>query len=502
MYDKIIPLTSETKYEVFISSNKRPDVVQVTDCIINATAKKGQISCTMDSFAGPGNYSFNEEACRDYIMRSDIFVIIVGAHYGSDLNGKPFIAVEYEIAKDLKKPIIVILLKEGDARTFRKLLVVNDKAEEKHDNGYWKFRKKFDNNNYTKIPFGIDPDIKVITDDYVDALNKIINNLNGKNGWNWANSELTADIIAKLNSNTTLGNRTKKNSDFKKVIAQYFIREYLEGLIMNDYLKFFFESGSSTAFAAKEFVKFVKEDPHMEWAMKSSYAQIKTNNVQANIYFLLNQRLKKLEIYPQGLPNDEYGATYGKLVDFDAYKTDQAKQEDFNFLKYLAEHDEIKTALTEITSELNEDYIDPTEKGMIFMAASGVENSAGPFVGSFKNMLFKKALLASKCPTVLFLDQKKLTKKSENRYFVCDNTLKWKDICKGSICSPFADPDKSFAKPFAIAIGIRAAAYNQTKKILQKDLFFDKIAKKNIQINDRKFIGIVAANDAFWEIIK
>lgn len=502
MADEISPLIPETKYEVFISSTRTKDVELIRDCIINATAKRGQISCIMESFSGPGNYSYNEKACRDYILRSNIFVIIVGACYGSDLNGKPFIAVEYKIAQDSKKPIIAIILKDGDARTFRKQLVDKDKAEKENEDGYWEFRKQFDDNNFARIPFGISPDFKVVTDGYRDALNKKIDNLNRKNGWNWANSEITADIIAKLNSNITLGERTKENSDFKKAIAQIFIREYLQKLIMKDYLKFFFESGSSTAFVAKEFVKFCLEDPHLEWAKKSSYAQIKTNNVQANIYFLLNQRLKTLEFYPQGLPIDKYGATYGDLDNFDAYATNSAKKMGFDFLNYLDSYDVIKIALTKIVSKLNEDYLVPTEKGMIFMAASGIESSAGPFVSSFKNMLFKKALLASECPTVLFLDKTKLPKESKNRYFVCDKILKWEDICNGRIYSPFADPHKSFAKPFAIAIGIKATEYNETISILQDKFSLDEVAKEDIYINGQNIVGLVVANDSFREIIK
>ena len=204
------------------------------------------------------------------------------------------------------------------------------------------------------------------------------------------------EIISKLNRNKLLSNRTRENSDLKLGIAQLFIRDKLRKLLAKDYRKFFFESGSSTAFVAKEFVDYYSENHDRNLTSTCKDLQIETNNVLANIYFRLNQEMDKLCMYPQGIPRDEYGATYGQLENFMGHEWPRDVPVDFSISEFLNKdiNINIKDQLTGITDKFNENYVDSTKpwKGMIFMAASGVGRNTdkfqGPHVHSFINMLF------------------------------------------------------------------------------------------------------------------
>ena len=554
---------SEAKYEVFISSTRK-DLVKIRDCIINATLENGHLPCAMEHFAGAGYQSTNTlDLTRVYIRRSDIFVHIVGAHYGTELNlghleeehaqypdgtldtdqikplssdmaiqpqtrqkgdflsgiehvpGKSFTSQERVYADELGKPIILLLLEKEKAKEARNRV---EDAEKEKENDYWSSREQLDNPLVIKCPFDSLTDESKINDlgkKYVIALNRVTKRLelDGKGGWNRANSDLMADIITKLNSNTKLGDRAEKNSDLKIGIARFFIKTFLPTLISGNYRKFFFESGSSTAFVAKEFVDLFRVDPTIPWALTSKNVQIKTNNVIAHIYVLLNLRVKKLDFYPQGIPKDEYGATYGQLEEFIGHRCAcNLKKNPENFSRYIGKHEKVKKVLTEITNNFDNYSISSTKKearGMIFMAASGIGISPGfegPHVGSFINMLFKKSILASKCPTVMFLDQTKLPKESMDRYPVCDDKLTWSDICNGSISSPFQDgedlPKKE--KPFAIAIGRWADEDDKISKEIEKHLekfSLHYVVERKIRIDNKDVIGLVAANENFRKII-
>jgi hypothetical protein len=551
---------SEAKYEVFISSTLS-GLEEIRKCIIDVTFENGHLPCAMEHFAGAGYQKPNTlDLTREYIRRSDIFVRIIGSHYGTELNldgqKESFTDFEYKRAEEFEKPTIILLLEKDEAKEARSHM---GEAEKKHEEAYWRDREQFDNPLVMKCPFNSltdENEIKDLGRKYLMALNRVTKRLelDGKGGWNRANSELMAGVITKLNSNTTLGDRAERDSDLKIGIARVFIKTYLPALITENYQKFFFESGSSTAFVAKEFVDLFRVDPTIHWASTSSKkVQIKTNNVIAYIYFLLNLRVKTLDFYPQGIPKDEYGATYGDLEEFIGHVCAcDLKKNPENFLKYLKKHDRVKEVLTGITNRFEEDYVDDPKKegrGMIFMAASGIGTSPGefegPHVGSFINMLFKKSILASKCPTVMFLDQTKLTKKLGDRYPVCDNRLTWSDICNGSISSPFQDLEKEHAqslggtldtdqiktlsigmiiqpqtrqkgdflphiehalekkeKPFAIAIGMRANEKDKVENyFLKRFSSLEVVVEKDILINNKKVSALIVANKKFRKII-
>ena len=465
----------KAKYEVFISSADK-HIEPIRRAIIEATSEMGYIPTIEQSRE-------RAEVSED-IMRSDIFVLIVGAEFELDLNRESFIAFEHERAKEFKKPIIYLLLKKERAE---KLLdgLSNEKKF------YKKFMSSLDTDS-SIIIFDFTNNMDKIKSEYVKKLENATKKLNGKVGWFRVNSELMAKIIDRFVNNTKLMDRTIENSDLKETIAHFFIKYYLPILITNGCLKFFFESGSSTAFLAKEFVDSYETKSIDVWGkINPGEVQIKTNNSLAHSYFFWGQNLGTLCMYPPGNPNNEYGATLGILEDVNG-PLPSSKE---NVGTFRGSEMELN-AINGFAKEFNNDYVsvgsEIEHKGIIFMAASGVEidegKDEGPHVHSYRNMLFKKALLASKCPTVMFLDGTKLPKKKENRYLVCDNNLSWRGIC--SIESP---------KPFAIAIGLRADAVKE-KEI--REIF--KELKLYVKAED--YIGdicvLVAENVSFTSILK
>jgi hypothetical protein len=499
---------SETKHEVFISSPwKRMEEIRMA--LISATSENGQIPCAMEYFSNSGDSSSNINKAEKFIRRSDIFALVLGPYYGTKLsNGVSFTEQEYKFAKEHNKPMIVLMLSRTKAQELRDR---PDNEDRKHDEEYWNFRKPFDDPSFPKSVFSDMDNVADIKHKYLIDLNKRIIGLNEKGGWKKPNSELMSEIISSLNSYETLGERTRKDSELKVAIARIFIQEYLPTLIARNYRKFFFESGSSIAFVAKEFVDYYKECYNYEWTSSSEKLVIETNNVLAYEYFLLRQKRDKLCIYPEGIPRDKYGASYGDLERYIGCKWHlfPDRKQKFSITKYIEENPNIKEQLKKITEKFDKDYTDKngSVKGMVFMAASGLGESEympkGPHVKSFINMLFKNSILSSKCPTVLFLDQTKYYSNLEGRYSACDDIFAWKDVCKGNINeSPLRGSKNDEKKPFAIAFGMSDDPRNERCRIKDqlRGLSLNVLCCNKIRMDNKDVYGLIMANEFFMKI--
>jgi hypothetical protein len=129
------------------------------------------------------------------------------------------------------------------------------------------------------------------------------------------------------------------------------------------------------------------------------------------------------------------------------------------------------------------------------MTASGMDVNKdspfyGPHVGSYYNMLFKRALLGAKCPTVLFLDDEKLLEnpfKEDFCYPVCDGQgpLSWAELCHQS--------------PLAIALGCATEDSRRKSAELLTSMGLTEI-KKNEKPSDDGAWPIIASNKAFFEL--
>ena len=155
------------------------------------------------------------------------------------------------------------------------------------------------------------------------------------------------------------------------------------------------------------------------------------------------------------------------------------------------------------------------------MAASGIDTInpkfPGPHVGSYYNKLFKKAVLESECPKVIFLDENKLIDKpfiSGDCYSVCDEggASTWGNILNN--------------KPIAIAIACYADNKEKVEKTLKQLKFkialskhynkhmikcedgidicnrFKNVDNKTLNLPNQDICTIIAANDRFQTLWK
>lgn len=99
----------EKKYQVFISSTYK-DLIEERQKVVEAILNAGHIPAGMELFkSGPKQ----EDTIREWIQQSDIYVLILGARYGTlNSEGISYTHWEYNLAKELGKPMFSLVLTE------------------------------------------------------------------------------------------------------------------------------------------------------------------------------------------------------------------------------------------------------------------------------------------------------------------------------------------------------------------------------------------------------
>lgn len=283
---------------------------------------------------------------------------------------------------------------------------------------------------------------------------------------------LAAVYCQRINSWRTLIGRTLENPELKIISAEYFHRLVLTRILSVGVKNLFFESGSSIAILACMFRRFVES--HRDIELFPEKLSIETNNILACLEFELFSSLP-VTLYPPGPPEDKYGATFGSLQEMLPLPPPARTSPKIPFPE---------KRMAPIKKHFKERF---STDGVIFMSASGLELSnedgfQGPHVGSYPNMVFKRILLESGCPTVMFLDQAKI-KEGEfiegTCYPVCDKALPWVQICKNI--------------PFALVVG--ANDRGEWEKVAE-DLKKSGLTSYKEDRKGEEF-GIVLANDKF-----
>lgn len=214
--------------------------------------------------------------------------------------------------------------------------------------------------------------------------------------------------------------RTEKNVPLKAAIADYFLKLFWGRLDLNGITRFFLESGSSIAFLAERFATLL--GPH---ATKATTIHIETNNIFACLEFQLGTRARVI-LYPPGPPDPTYGATFGALL----YKTPRMGPPTHERVLDKVSRQELELVKAHLITGYR-------RKGIILMSASGMDFVVGkwfrgPHVGSYENMLFKRAILESECPTVMFMDEDKMPYGFTHGscFPICDSEFPWESACE------------------------------------------------------------------------
>jgi hypothetical protein len=101
------------KLQIFVSSTYE-DLIDHRLAAIEAILAAGHIPAAMEQFS-PGDETA-WETIRRWIDESDAFILILGRRYGSiePESGKSYVQLEYEYAKEQKKPFLSLVIKEVD----------------------------------------------------------------------------------------------------------------------------------------------------------------------------------------------------------------------------------------------------------------------------------------------------------------------------------------------------------------------------------------------------
>ncbi len=447
----------ERKFEIFLSSTFEDLQAKRKELIHKITCNR-HIPSGMEFFpAGPRDL----EHIKKRIEEADIFVIIIGWRYGSNVDSeKTYTKYEFDYAKQLNKPILTFILNTDERKEYRAKLEPGD-LERENDKSLEDFveyilRGDIDGTKRLVKFFSMKEGEKNLINLFEDSLQVAITNLdkNMKGGWvrskhlekfdgapiidNPQNRKnpFFSKIVSILNQFDKLSARITENvPDLKIAISNYFLDEYLVKLIRTGKHRIFLGSGSTVAYLSEIFIKRMESEKWLGNYEKN--INIQTNNIITYLDFILSNGID-IELYPSAPPEKKYGATFGRLAGLpDRNPPKEPRQTASEALPIL--------------EDIKRNFIDKHSKnGLAIISASGIEFSnkngfQGPHVGSYYNKLFKRAILDSGCPTALILDEIKMEKPFVigKCYAVCNNDLPFVDLCNSA---PLAIATSSFSE--------------------------------------------------------
>ncbi|MGY0191416.1 DUF4062 domain-containing protein [Lactococcus petauri] len=214
----------EKKYQVFISSTYT-DLINERQTVVESILNAGHIPAGMELFkAGPTQ----EETIEEWIKESDIYVLILGARYGTMKNEEiSYTQWEYNLAKELGKPMFSIVLSDEYIQKMANDQKIEVKDVETSNPLYKEFKKEVMQslviiaNHSAEIRLGVSDSIREIERKYPEKLEGWIKGkyLNELEELRKSNKELTNKLVS----------RQEEVIDMKKEISavkDVFIGEY------------------------------------------------------------------------------------------------------------------------------------------------------------------------------------------------------------------------------------------------------------------------------------
>lgn len=505
----------QRKFSVFLSMTTKGSLKKVRERLSGLTLSCGQIPISMDLW--PSSSKPVRDVIRARLNGCDIFVQVISHEYGeiSQEDGLSYTELEFEEAIKLKKPVLSFILEEEEYLAKQKASQGNKQAHEKID----AFRKKItDPGIRLWRPFSLKK-IKKLEVEFLIAVQEQASSMHdGEGGWvrevdvrdaialnqTIRNNEFFDRYVNRLKMFPTLSKRTAIGKAEKKAIATFFWDRYLPKLSMWDLNAVFFESGSTLAYVGYEFNQRLRKpwvrkyvEHHRDRDNKDDEFKILTNNILIYIDFALAEfdsdptRVKR---YPVGPADPYYGATFGELTSLVDLPAEYGNQD-----QSPAAQNKVKRLAKAFNAKLG-------GKGIILMTASGLDINTkskfcGPHVGSYYNMLIKRALLLTKKPIAMFLHSKKIeggSFKPGKCFAVCDaSTGSWKKITQEQ---PIAIVTSAISE--SSAISIQTALHNCGLRNVESN--WPEITEKKDSPNIAKaptIITLIACNDKFKRLI-
>lgn len=401
-------------YRIFISS-PFVDLRQERQKLFEQVLLEGHIPSGMETFSAGNQDDFS--VIKKAIDECDIYVVLVGHRYGSVTpEGKSYTQMEFEYAQRTKKPTLAFLLDEADANA-RRNKIEEGEQEIKYTKEYWSFREQVvKGSGRMRRLIGFfgkhsgEPDLTTALHELLERGDVKSHGLISADSearllGAARNNEFVNEIVEGLAQYDQLYARCETNKELKIGTGQYFWDVCLARIIEQEFFSLFFESGSTIAFLSAEFSR------RLELGRQSAQWQIRTNNVLTYFHFMF----RRVRPYHQ-IDVD--------LVPVLPYPPPEAQE--------LSK--DIENAVDEFAKKLGQ----VASKTLILSATSGLVVSngkmIGPHVGDFHNMLFKRALLRTPHPMVLFGDESKIRIPfdSSRCYWVCGSGVgeTWEDVCR------------------------------------------------------------------------
>ncbi len=418
----------DRRFEVFIGSPFH-GLKEVREALRDAILRAGHFPCGTELWAASPDPTL--DVILSYLDQCDIHVLVLGATYGSLVPKEQspeaakkklsFTEWEYEESLKARRPVIAFLLNSDEVKRERK----KRKLIAKEPRGaYTKFRNRVEAARIV-VYFSLevcgamklerDCVLALHTFRYGRAARELLNHgwirassSEGKNLSAIRDSPILQGVIERISKFDVLARRMNEQPIAKRTMARHFwahmqrrVRDWCQANSCDQEAKMderpmqiFFESGSTIVYLAKRFEEYILGGAgiHENW-------RVRTNNILSLLQFDLFTP-NDARSFPDGKPDpeDKYGAifpaSWGVLE-----RPPHCTPTSVSGSEQLA----IKTA----SKSLNDDGKPRT---FIFAAASGWdvnsqnEEFRGPHVGSYKNKLFKRVLLESSNPAVIFID--------------------------------------------------------------------------------------------------
>jgi hypothetical protein len=438
-------MLNKPAYRIFISSTAK-DLRSVRKLVRQAILQAGHIPLSMESW--PATTIRTLDVICDEIRQSDILVSIVGWTYGHLIedqeikNSLSYTEYEYQFASDLGKPILAFLLDDKKVLQHRARLALGD-PERGFDEQFKRFRQRV---KLTALGeprlvsiFQTDAELGVSVTNSLQALvhksNFIATGLipadsvNTESGLQELYSKpFLGPTLKRLTSYSLLFDRVQEQRSLKRELAKFFWHYCFPGIQKAEVRRIFFESGSTLAYVAERFLKQTSENG--SWKDYWPRVSITTNNILVFLQFLFTSSTVSVELRPQGRPDEKYGATYGPINDLISYDPGQDEPLDEKATNVLLDF------VTHLRSAGFSQLDEKSGKPLILAAASGVNcggSPEGPHVGSYRNKIFKRALLLTGAPIVFFVDESKFLEEGKRYsptkcFAVCGHDLTWDKV--------------------------------------------------------------------------
>lgn len=476
---------------------RKAAIAGVSDC--------NHIPIALENFA-PESAS-DLEVIKRAVKDCPIYVLILGPTYGAIPagRGKSYTHIEYELAVQAGREILVFPLNKSDILEERKKLdPLLDMEELKntdkllsfwseiqsgpHFCRQWRFNTPEDIRRFVLIalkdlpirdnpPRGLVPEAE-FQQDLIDSLTE---------------NEFLRDTVTAIRSFKKLYTRTSTNIEAKVCAAEFLAQRYHARMASGNTKGIFFESGSSVAFIVKSLPKSLWQNITFGKEGEPN-KHISTNNILVYLMLWLNTGVP-CTLFPWGLPEETYGASFGPVGVLESrapvYEGEVLNTRAREAIKNLGEArlalNKDNTSLIIATAsglqlspnhnlEGDESFEIPSE------LRAAVHNCYGPHVGSYNNKIFKRYLYETRLPIMLIFDDSKIDSTIDVRkcHFIFDNELTWFDVLK--------------KHPIAFCVGCHTNKLDKLSSIIKDNVSGFEIVTTP---KSRPYSALIARNEAF-----